>query len=461
MGKCLSTNNIKTQKHGSGIVIPLRKAKAKKSNFRQHYQVDEKLSEKSRTSILLVTDKVTKDKRAVKSIRISRCNLNTFMYEVEILQMLDHPNIIKIYDVYLEADFLHIVTEYCEGGELFERISSRMHFSEHLAALYMRQIASSLIYLHKNKVIHRDLKPENIVFSTIEEDSPLKLINFSKISEEDKSFLFKAPECYSNKMTISSNIWSLGIIFYLMLCGKLPFSDKVSEDEHFFITQNLELEFKEKEWKSISEEAKDLILHMIVFDPTKRYSAVDIFESEWLKKFIRKSKDQRLSKNSIRNLSEYAKKSKFKKALLSLIMQKVTISTDMQALLDIFLEVDSEGQGVLAPHQILECVQKSGIPIQDPLHIVTSMNINKTGLVTYTEFLSSLVDWTTELNEAKLTKVFKEIDTNGDGVISPEEFMDILQTNYTYEQVKNMIAEADTNGDGMIDFQEFCAFLHI
>ena len=461
MGKCLSISSLKSQNRNSGILIPLRKAKVKKSNFRQYYQVEEKLSEKSRTSILLVTDKVTKDKRAVKSIRISRWNLNACLYEVEILQILDHPNIIKIYDVYLEADFLHIVTEYCEGGELFERISSRMHFSEHLAALYMRQITSALIYLHKNKVIHRDLKPENIVFSTVDEDSPLKLINFSKISEEDKSFLFKAPECYSNKMTISSNIWSLGVILYLMLCGKLPFSEKISEDEHFFITQNLDLKFEGKEWNSISQEVKDLILHMIEFDPTKRYSAIDVFESDWLKKYIRKSKDQRLSKNSIRNLSEYAKKSKFKKALLSLIMQKVTISNDMQALLDVFREVDSEGLGVLAPHKVLECVQKSGISVQDPLQIVTSMNINKTGMVTYTEFISSLVDWTKELNEAKLTKVFKELDVNGDGVISPEEFMDVLQTNYSCEQVKNMITEADTNGDGMIDFQEFCAFLRL
>ena len=461
MGKCLSLCKIKGPKSSSGILIPSRKAKVKKSNFRQYYHVDEKISEKSRTSILLVTDKLTGDKRALKSVKIFRWNLNAFLYEVEILQMLDHPNIIKIYDVYLEADFLHIVTEYCEGGELLERISSRMNFSEHLAALYMRQITSALIYLHKNQVIHRDLKPENIVFSTVDEDSSLKLINFSKISEEDKSFLFKAPECYSNKMTIFSNIWSLGIIFYLMLSGKLPFSDKITEDEHFFLIQNLQLNFEGKEWKSISQEAKDLIHNMLQFDPCKRFSAHEIFESEWMKKFIRNSKAPKLSKNSVRNLSEYSKKSKFKKALLSLIMQKVSISTDMQALLDIFREVDSEGLGVLAPHKILECVQKSGIPVKDPLSIVSSMNINKTGLVTYTEFISSLVDWNKELSEAKLRKVFKDIDVNGDGAISPEEFMDVLQTNYTCEQVRKMVAEADTNGDGMIDFQEFCEFLHI
>ena len=461
MGKCLSLCKLKNHKSNSGILIPSRKAKVKKTNFRQFYQVDEKISEKSRTSILLVTDKATGDKRALKSVKISRWNLNAFLYEVEILQMLDHPNIIKIYDVYLEADFLHIVTEFCEGGELLERISSRMNFSEHVAALYMRQITSALIYLHKNQVIHRDLKPENIVFSTADEDSSLKLINFSKISEEDKSFLFKAPECYSNKMTIFSNIWSLGIIFYLMLCGKLPFSDKITEDEHFFLIQNLELHFECKQWKSVSQEAKDLINNMLQIDPSKRYSAHDIFESDWMKKYISNSKAPKLSKNSIRNLSEYSKKSKFKKALLTFIMQKVSISTDMQALLDIFKEVDSEGLGVLAPHKVLECVQKSGIPVKDPLTIVTSMNINKTGMVTYTEFISSLVDWNKELNEAKLKKVFKEIDVNGDGAISPEEFMDVLQTNYSHEQVKKMVAEADTNGDGMIDFQEFWNFLHI
>jgi calcium-dependent protein kinase len=459
MGKCISSHSVKNPRQRSGVLVPTKEVKIKKQNYRDFYTIEETISENPRTSIFLATDKLTKEARVIKSIKTSGSKLNSIFYEVQTLQSLDHPNIIKIYEAYQEANFLHIVTEYCSGGELLERISSRMHFSEHLAALYMRQITSALIYLHKNSIVHRDLKPENIFFSNIDEDSSLKLINFSKISENDKTFHFRAPEDFSGHLSKSSNIWSLGVIFYLMLSGSLPFSDRVKEDEHFISIQNLELDLTGNAWKTISDEAKSLLRSMLQVDSSKRCTAQDIFDGEWLRKFIRKSKNQRLSKKSINNLALYSKKSKFKKALLTFMTKKISMTEDIERLLSIFNEVDSSGQGVLASYMILECIQKSGMQIKDPLALVASMDTNKTGMVTYSEFITSLIDWNKELNEAKLRKVFADIDVNGDGNISPEEFMDVLHTNYSVDQLKTMMTEADTNGDGYIDFQEFCNFL--
>jgi calcium-dependent protein kinase len=454
MGKCFSSSADSIHKKKP---TTLEKLHVRRSNFRKQYTVRETLYQKSKTSILLVTDKTTGENRAIKSIQVSEKSLNSLLYEVQTLQKLDHPHIIKIFETYIEAENLHIVTEFCSGGELIDRISKRTNFNEHQASIYMQQITSALIYLHKSGIIHKDLKPENIIFADERENAPLRLMNFSKTRLNQESFLFKAPEGFSDEFVFKSDIWSLGVIFYLMLSGTLPFPESLSATDHFFWLQKNEISYEDKIWKTISPEAKDLLQKMLEKNPITRLSASGVYNHIWMEKFLENQKTARLSKKSLLKLSDYSRKSKFKRALLSYMVTKVSIKADVQKLIKVFKTADKDADGELTVDEIIECINKAEIAI-DPLTIISAINANDKGLVTYSEFVTAFVDWTKELNLDRLKRVFSEMDLDGDGFISSREFAHALNNKYSDEEVKTLMTEADLNGDGLVDFSEFCKF---
>ena len=176
--------------------------------------------------------------------------------EVEILRALDHPNILKIIDIVEDSKYYHIVTELCTGGELFERIISLKLFSEKIAASYMNQFLSAVSFCHKHGILHRDIKPENILFQYGSNDSPLKVIDFGvsnlhfegelKHVKQFTSVYYRAPEQFQGMCNEKSDLWSCGVILYLMLSGYLPFKGK-NEKQMCLSINNDELSFLDKE----------------------------------------------------------------------------------------------------------------------------------------------------------------------------------------------------------------------
>lgn len=166
---------------------------------------------------------------AVKSIMKNKldCNFNSMSDEIKILQKLDHPNIIKLYEVYEDEFAYHLVSEYCSGGELFEHISQKGHLSENESRNIIKKILLAVNHLHVNGIVHRDLKPENFLF----EGNEIKLIDFglSKICKETYmktlvgSAHYLAPEMLRGKYDAKCDMWAVGVIMYTMICGKHPF----------------------------------------------------------------------------------------------------------------------------------------------------------------------------------------------------------------------------------------------
>lgn len=133
------------------------------------------------------THKITGQERAVKKVAKKKIkNMDKFKQEITILQMLDHPNVLKLYEYFEDDKYVYLVTEICKGGELFDRIIEQEFFSEKVAAKIFKQILQSLNYCHNQGVAHRDLKPENFLFETGDENSDLKIIDFglSKIIKQ-------------------------------------------------------------------------------------------------------------------------------------------------------------------------------------------------------------------------------------------------------------------------------------
>lgn len=212
--------------------------------------------------------------------------------EYEILRSLEYPNIVKAYDLYEEeGNNFSFILEYLAGGELFDRIISKKHYSEKDARDIAQVILSTIKYMHGQGIVHRDLKPENLIFCNDDEVSPLKLADFGLAAKVDGLNLtgkcgtvqFMAPEIIKKELNGKPvDMWAFGVILYILLAGYAPFQSSSREETFRRILQR-DLKFHEHHWKTISDEVKDLISKILVEDQTERYTVEDALSHSWLK----------------------------------------------------------------------------------------------------------------------------------------------------------------------------------
>jgi len=233
---------------------------------------------------------------AIKIVRLAKLEDDEkrgIKEEIRLLLNVNHPNIVKLNEVYVTEKNVHLVMELFDGGEMFDRINDEGFFSEGLAAFSTVQILDALIYLHGLNICHRDIKPENLFYSTRRKNSKLVIgdFGFAKWSTNPMQTMCGTPEYvapeilnntpYSHKV----DCWSLGILLYVLLCGYPPFyGETIPELYDNVLTKPLV--FEEEDWEYISEEAKDLISKLLVRDPKKRLTAEEAKKHSWITKAI-------------------------------------------------------------------------------------------------------------------------------------------------------------------------------
>ncbi|XP_006639996.1 calcium/calmodulin-dependent protein kinase type IV isoform X1 [Lepisosteus oculatus] len=246
--------------------------------------------------------------------------------EIGVLLRLSHPNIIRLKDIFETESEIALVLELVTGGELFDRIVERGYYSERDAAHVIKQILEAVAYLHENGVVHRDLKPENLLYADLSLDAPLKIADFglSKIVDEQVTMKtvcgtpgYCAPEILrGNAYGPEVDMWSVGVILYILLCGFEPFFDPRGDQYMYSRILNCDYEFVSPWWDEVSLNAKDLVSKLIVLDPHKRLTVQQALQHPWV---LGKAARFSHMDSTQRKLQEFNARRKLKAAMKAIV----------------------------------------------------------------------------------------------------------------------------------------------
>ncbi|KAK8813221.1 hypothetical protein WA158_002813 [Blastocystis sp. Blastoise] len=410
-------------------------------------------------SVRCGTSKVTKQKYAIKMIRtkhMSEENKQLLKNEINILQQLDHPNIVKLYETYESADELYLVMELCTGGELYNRLMEQhnCHFNEEEIRVIMRKLFSAVCYLHEKHIAHRDLKLSNIMYKNKTSDE-IKLIDFglSKVYMHDahiKSMntivgtpYYIAPEVIQeNKEGYGKtcDIWSLGVIMYMLATGKPPiYGENPSEIMGNIGTQ--EIMYNRGDFKHYSKNMLVFLKHLLEKNPDERYTAPEALDSPWLS---RTDTEVHIPSIYIQSIKQYAYKyTRLKRGIL-LVLAYNCEANSIYKIRDIFLELDKDGRGRISKEVFINALLDNDPDLQpeDAEEIFSYIDEDDSEYVNYTEFIAACMPFEYINKDFYIQKVFHILDTDNTNYISFYNLREYFKSN-TIEELFGLLKEAN------------------
>lgn len=266
-----------------------------KEDIHHHYTVKEKLGMGSFATVKRLVRKSDKMNYAVKEIKkvnLSKDEMKTVMDEVVTMGKIEHPNCVRLFEMYESKAKVYMVLELLTGGELFDRIVAKGNYSEKEASELLGTLLSAIKYLHSVNIVHRDLKPENLLYTSSAKDAAIKITDFGLAKARDSSKQDMATACgtpgYVAPEVLQGleygpavDLWSIGVILYILLCGFPPFYHEATKELYKQIKKG-QYTFPDPYWKNISAEAKDVVTRLLTVDPKKRATPDEILNHKWL-----------------------------------------------------------------------------------------------------------------------------------------------------------------------------------
>ena len=438
--------------------------------FLNKYEILNQLGKGGYSKVYRIKNKKTGEIRACKHLsKIRIKNLERFQREINILIKTDHPSIIKLYEVFETKHSFFLIMEECQGGEVFERILEHIQnekmYSEKDAARIFQQLMSAIEYCHNNGICHRDLKPENLLYLNkgSEENNPIKVIDFglSEVITPNKKLYTKvgtsyyiSPEVIKGSYTEKCDIWSAGVILYILLSGNPPFDGENNIQIYKNISE-MKFTFPDKNWRNISNEAKNLICNMISPE-NERFNARQVLEHPWLKNA---GEINLIDLNFDPNFfKDYAKCTFFKKVTLFFIASRLEEKeiNDLKLTFEAF-NIKKDGQ--ISYEELkngLIKLNSKNINENEIYELFNSIDVDKNGKIDYTEFIAATLQKKNYLNKERLYDAFCMFDKDNSGNITKSELMEALKLNKDQEiEVEKLIKDVDKDGDGTIDYKEF------
>lgn len=408
----------------------------------------------------------TSSLRAVKIIikkKFSEKQRHKLIKEVMILKSLDHPNIVKIYEYFQDKDYIYIVMELVRGKELYQYITDAAPLSENLSAIIFRQVLSAVSYMHMRNIVHRDLKPENILF----DGTVIKIIDFGtakKFNPTKKmrgfhgSSYYIAPEVIRQSYSKECDVWSCGVILYILLSGTPPFYGNC-DAEIFSAISKGEFRMNLKEFENLSDEVKNLIPRMLTRDVRVRITIKDALNHIWFNRFG-KTLEAQVDFSILANLKNFKFKNSLQHALYYYMVHRILNDEEKRKIMEIFCALDQNFDGILTKDDIASGLKKVGIALSDDElnHIVFCMDYQQNQQIDFSDFVGGVIDKKKFLNNRNLEMCFRDLDADDDGLIGMNDIQNILQDRKTVDQEywSELVKDIDTSGDRKISYAEFC-----
>lgn len=474
-------------------------------NLDRHYRIVKEIARGGNGVVTLVVNTTTGQEFAMKSIpkvldadasvsdRKRMDHEQSIKREVEVLQRLRGClNVASLEEVYEDDSRVHIIMEYCQGGELYHRVGAA-HYSERTVASFMRATLRTLAQCHANKILHRDIKPGNFLLSSPDDQAPLKAVDFGlAVFFDDKQLprtdlglegtpWFMAPEVLRSEVYPASDIWSAGIMCVQLLTGRFPFDDKsnpynpsLSQVWKSILTDSIN--FSKPYWDGISDEAKDFVKALLDKDASKRPTAKEALKHPWLKGHVEDRRSGRqLSLAVVQRIQRYSQSSLFKRSVLELIAEELLteqektnsdgdegscklgpdarpVITDPNAcaLEYLYERLRMTDRALIDRTALAEGLTEMGYKLTAPEveRLLDQLDSGKTGKVAKTQLAASQIDWgALQVNQTErwlhlARQAFAGLDSDRDGVVSTEDMLCLLRHKLTPAEVEIAVRQA-------------------
>ncbi|KAL0337077.1 UNVERIFIED_CONTAM: Calcium-dependent protein kinase [Sesamum calycinum] len=474
----------------------------KTGNLKEIYTLGKKLGQGQFGTTFLCVEKATHKEFACKTIAKRKLtteeDVEDVRREIQIMHHLaGHPNVISIVGAYEDAVAVHVIMELCAGGELFDRIIQRGHYTERKAAELARLIVGVVEACHSLGVMHRDLKPENFLFVNDEEESHLRPLTLgSRFSSDQLAIAYRpaseikrpsayftillnlsfrpqgetftdvvgspyyvAPEVLRKHYGQECDVWSAGVIIYILLSGVPPFWD---ETEQGIFEQVLkgELDFVSEPWPSISESAKDLVRRMLVRDPKKRLTAHQVLCHPWVQ-VDGVAPDKPLDSAVLTRLKQFSAMNKLKKIAIRVIAENLS-EEEIAGLKEMFKMIDVDNSGQITLEELKNGLERVGADLKDSeiVGLMQAADVDNSGTIDYGEFVAAMLHLNKIQKEDHMYAAFSYFDKDGSGYITQDE-LQLACEQFGLENVRidDIIREVDQDNDGRIDYNEFVAMM--
>ena len=333
----------------------------------------------------------------------------------------------------------------------------------------MKQVLSAVAYCHDQNIVHRDLKPENLLLDSDGAGAIIKVIDFGtsqKYDPEKKMHqtygtpYYIAPEILAGEYNEKCDVWSCGVIMYILLCGRPPF-DGQTDDEILENVSKGTYKTDSAVWKNVSKDGLGLVQKCLTYDPEKRISAKDALNHSWIKNLTEGiNVDTVLASNALNNLKEFRAERKLQQAVCTFMVSQMATKEEMDELHKAFSSLDKNSDGKLSRDELLTGFTEimGAAAAQDEVErIMNTVDTDGNGWIDYSEFVMATLNKKNLLSDERLEAAFRIFDKDNNGFIDASEIRAVLGKGKNLDDGvwEELIQEVDINGDGEVSFKEF------
>ena len=455
----------------------------------EEYEPEGQLGEGGYGQVYLVRHKKMNLLRAMKVISVkSKTSEKKTDEEIELLKQLDHPNIVKLFEYFSDDDKYYLITEYCKGGDLFDLIKKKKKFSELSASYIMFQIFRALIYCHNtHHLVHRDIKPENIVVfrknNATDDLYDVKLIDFgiskifNKVEKKNDnkiigSLKYMAPEVFEGKYDEKCDIWSCGVILYILVMEDYPFNGKDDKEVIKKIKKG-KYSFPDDFIEKSSNELRELIAKCLTLDPSKRISAKDALNDKFFNLYNTSEYFTHVTpaflNKTINNIKRYEIRNPLQELCFTYFVHNYPNQDDIILINRVFSKFNTSNDGKMTMEELKKGLMKylfkgkksKAAAEKEATIIFNKLDKNGNGLIECEEFVRAGIDKKILKNKKVLKFMFDFLDKNRNGEISLEELKEVFRKEDGYDSKEDekhlteLIKSIDTDLNGQISFEEF------